>query len=60
LVYKKAAAAGSGPCLAALFLQVEGAVNIAAIACGGFHNLALVSDGSVLSWGTNDYGQVRW
>lgn len=38
---------------------MEGAVNIAAIACGGFHNLALVADGSVLSWGTNDYGQVR-
>lgn len=44
------------PCC--LVLQVEGAVNIAAIACGGFHNLALVADGSVLSWGTNDYGQV--
>jgi hypothetical protein len=38
--------------------QVEGAVNIAAIACGAFHNLALVADGSVLSWGTNDYGQL--
>lgn len=42
------------PCLG----QVDGAVNIAAIACGGFHNLALVADGSVLSWGTNDHGQV--
>lgn len=40
--------------------QVPGAVNIAAIACGAFHNLALVADGSVLSWGTNDYGQVSW
>lgn len=39
-------------------MQVEGAVNIAAIACGAFHNLALVADGSVLSWGTNDYGQL--
>lgn len=45
--------------LSICLLQVEGAVNIAAIACGGFHNLALVADGSVLSWGTNDYGQVR-
>lgn len=40
--------------------QVDGAVNIAAIACGAFHNLALVADGSVLSWGTNDYGQVNF
>jgi hypothetical protein len=38
--------------------QVPGAVNIAAIACGGFHNLALAADGRVISWGTNDYGQV--
>jgi hypothetical protein len=41
-----------------LLLQVPGAVNIAAIACGAFHNMALVADGRVLAWGTNDYGQL--
>jgi alpha-tubulin suppressor-like RCC1 family protein len=39
-------------------LQVPGAVNIASIACGAFHNMALVADGRVLAWGTNDYGQL--
>lgn len=41
-----------------LLPQVPGAVNIAAIACGAFHNMALVADGRVLTWGTNDYGQL--
>lgn len=38
--------------------QVEGAVDIAAIAAGGFHNMALSRAGEVLTWGTNDYGQL--
>jgi alpha-tubulin suppressor-like RCC1 family protein len=38
--------------------QVEGAVDIAAIAAGGFHNMALNRAGEVLTWGTNDYGQL--
>jgi alpha-tubulin suppressor-like RCC1 family protein len=33
-------------------------VNIAAIACGAFHNMALGADGRLLTWGTNDYGQL--
>jgi alpha-tubulin suppressor-like RCC1 family protein len=39
-------------------MQVPGAVNIAAIACGAFHNMALGADGRLLTWGTNDYGQL--
>lgn len=39
-------------------MQVPGAVNIAAIACGAFHNMALARDGCLLAWGTNDYGQL--
>ncbi|WIA13861.1 hypothetical protein OEZ85_002434 [Tetradesmus obliquus] len=38
--------------------KVPGAVNIAAIACGAFHNMALARDGCLLAWGTNDYGQL--
>jgi alpha-tubulin suppressor-like RCC1 family protein len=38
--------------------QVPGAADVAAIACGGFHNLALAADGRVIAWGTNDYGQL--
>jgi alpha-tubulin suppressor-like RCC1 family protein len=41
-----------------MHMQVPGAVNIASIACGAFHNMALVADGRVLAWGTNDYGQL--
>jgi hypothetical protein len=37
---------------------VDGASNIAAIACGAFHCLVLTSGGEVMAWGTNDYGQV--
>jgi alpha-tubulin suppressor-like RCC1 family protein len=29
-----------------------------AIAGGGYHNLALLADGSVLAWGRNDYSQL--
>jgi alpha-tubulin suppressor-like RCC1 family protein len=45
-------------CLSNICLQVPGAVNIAAIACGAFHNMALGADGRLLAWGTNDYGQL--
>src|SRR5438128_2638374 len=33
--------------------------NATMIACGGFHNLALRSDGTVLSWGQNNSGQTN-
>ncbi|MEA2090747.1 MAG: hypothetical protein U9O83_00080, partial [Campylobacterota bacterium] len=32
--------------------------NIQAIAAGGSHSLALLSDGSVWAWGDNDFGQL--
>src|SRR5262249_59248818 len=28
-----------------------------AVAGGGFHSLALKADGTVMAWGTNDFGQ---
>jgi alpha-tubulin suppressor-like RCC1 family protein len=31
--------------------------NITALACGGDHNLALLTDGTVVPWGDNSYGQ---
>ncbi|MDR6999281.1 HYR domain-containing protein [Neobacillus niacini] len=32
--------------------------NVIAIAAGEFHNLALLNDGTVLTWGNNEYGQL--
>jgi alpha-tubulin suppressor-like RCC1 family protein len=37
---------------------VLGASNIVAIAAGGAHSLALKSDGTMLSWGNDNYGQL--
>src|ERR1051326_1611903 len=34
-----------------------GLSNVVAIAAGGWHNLALKADGTLLGWGRNDYGQ---
>ena len=31
---------------------------IVAIAAGGYHILALCSDGTIVAWGENDYGQL--
>lgn len=35
-----------------------GLANVRQIACGGAHFLALRSDGVVVGWGYNDYGQA--
>ena len=32
--------------------------NITKISCGGYHCMALSSDGTVYAWGMNDYGQL--
>ena len=45
-------------CIIPSCAQVVGASNISAIACGAFHNMALTAGGEVLTWGTNDYGQL--
>jgi hypothetical protein len=33
--------------------------NVVAIAAGDFHTLALRSDGSIVGWGDNSYGQLN-
>jgi hypothetical protein len=39
-------------------VQVSGMTGVAAVAAGSRHSLALRSDGTVWSWGYNDYGQL--
>ncbi len=39
-------------------VQVSGLTDVAAIAGGEYHSLALKSDGTVWAWGGNDYGQL--
>jgi PKD repeat protein len=35
-----------------------GLSNVVAVSAGGYHSLALKSDGTVVNWGRNDYGQA--
>ena len=37
-----------------------GLTNVAAIAAGSFHSLALLANGSVVGWGNNYYGQISF
>jgi alpha-tubulin suppressor-like RCC1 family protein len=39
-------------------VQVTGLAGVIKIAAGGFHGLALRSDGTVWAWGVNNYGQL--
>jgi alpha-tubulin suppressor-like RCC1 family protein len=38
--------------------QVRGLTNVRAIAAGGYHALALRSDGTVWAWGSNNHGEL--
>ena len=38
--------------------QVSGVSNVTKISAGGGHNLALINDGTVMSWGYNQFGQL--
>src|SRR5208283_1696236 len=42
--------------------QIEtppGLTNVAAVAAGAYHSLALASNGMVVAWGNNTYGQTN-
>jgi alpha-tubulin suppressor-like RCC1 family protein len=39
-------------------VPVSGLTNVTAMAGGGLHSLALLSDGTVMAWGYNGYGQL--
>ena len=39
-------------------VQVQGLSSVVAIAAGGYHSLAVKSDGTVWPWGDNDSGQL--
>jgi len=39
-------------------LRSEGLSNVVAISAGDYHSVALKSDGTVVAWGNNDYGQT--
>lgn len=39
-------------------VPVSGATGIVAISAGFYHSLALKSDGTVLAWGSDEYGQI--
>ncbi|MGH2831611.1 MAG: RCC1 domain-containing protein, partial [Solirubrobacteraceae bacterium] len=39
-------------------VQIEGLSGVVAIAAGDQHNLALLSNGTVMAWGENEYGQL--
>jgi len=48
---------GGAPCSAAP-VTVSGIVNAVAVAVGDYHSCALLANGAVRCWGSNDYGQL--
>src|SRR5262245_10890927 len=49
---------GSGQLGAAPPIQVRGLAKATASACVGYHSLALLSEGTVMAWGWNFFGQL--
>jgi len=49
---------GSANALSTVPVEVSGLKFVTAVAAGGLHSLALLADGSVRSWGFNEYGQL--
>jgi alpha-tubulin suppressor-like RCC1 family protein len=39
-------------------IQIPGLAGVKDIAAGGYHSVALMSDGTVKAWGSNDFGQL--
>ena len=39
--------------------RAGGPSNVASVACGSFHSLAVCSNGTVIAWGNNDLGQTN-
>jgi hypothetical protein len=45
-------------CFSDVPAAVSGLTGVTAISAGGSHSLALLSDGRIMGWGSNQYGQV--
>ena len=49
---------GSAESLSPVPRPVSGLAFVTAIAAGGHHSLALLADGTVMAWGSNEFGQL--
>jgi alpha-tubulin suppressor-like RCC1 family protein len=45
-------------CYSTVPVSVTGLKEVTTIAAGGFHSLARLSNGSIMAWGSNEYGQL--
>lgn len=41
-------------------VQVSGLSNVIGVAAGGYHSIAIKSDGTIWTWGLNNYGQLGY
>jgi alpha-tubulin suppressor-like RCC1 family protein len=39
-------------------VQIAGITNAVSVVAGQYHSTAILSDGSVVAWGSNSYGQM--